>query len=69
MDRVSSLRSKFTSTLIVSQDFTDAITRDWGGRPFDDLIAGWKYVLDAFPEVNVIHHLARLCDLTNWLLD
>jgi hypothetical protein len=54
MDRVSSLATKLTLTLIVSPDFTDAITGDWGGRPFDDLIAGWKYVLDAFPEVNMI---------------
>jgi hypothetical protein len=52
MDRVSLLRIKFLLVLIVSPDFTDAITGDWGGRPFDDLIAGWKYVLDVFPEVN-----------------
>lgn len=29
----------------------DAITGDWGGKPFVDLIAGWKYVLSAYPEV------------------
>jgi dipeptidyl aminopeptidase/acylaminoacyl peptidase len=40
--------------LIVSPDFTDAITGDWGGRPFDDLIEGWKNVLAFYPEVNAI---------------
>ncbi|KDN41730.1 hypothetical protein RSAG8_07261, partial [Rhizoctonia solani AG-8 WAC10335] len=34
------------------QEFTDAITEDWGGRPFEDLRKGWKYVLDNYEEVD-----------------
>jgi dipeptidyl aminopeptidase/acylaminoacyl peptidase len=46
-----------SSSLNRLSEFTDAIAEDWGGKPFDDLIAGWKYVLDKFPQV--IH--AFLC--------
>ncbi|KAG8933244.1 hypothetical protein FRC01_010233 [Tulasnella sp. 417] len=31
------------------QDFTDAITKDWGGKPFVDLLHGWKYALKHYP--------------------
>ncbi|CAG7853281.1 Dipeptidyl-peptidase 5; AltName: Full=Dipeptidyl-peptidase V; Short=DPP V; Short=DppV; Flags: Precursor [Serendipita indica DSM 11827] len=41
-----------TGSTTYGQNFTDAITEDWGGRPFQDLIAGWKYVLDRYPEIN-----------------
>ncbi|RAP59373.1 peptidase S9 [Oleiagrimonas sp. MCCC 1A03011] len=30
------------------QDFTDSISGDWGGKPLDDLKAGWKYALDKY---------------------
>jgi len=30
------------------QKFTDAISLDWGGKPFEDLIAGEKYVIEKF---------------------
>jgi len=30
------------------QKFTDEISRDWGGKVFEDLIAGQKYVLETF---------------------
>jgi dipeptidyl aminopeptidase/acylaminoacyl peptidase len=32
-------------------ELTDAITEDWGGKPFVDLIEGWKYALEKYPEV------------------
>ncbi|KIM30118.1 hypothetical protein M408DRAFT_67081 [Serendipita vermifera MAFF 305830] len=41
-----------TGSTTYGQNFTDAITEDWGGRPFEDLIAGWKYVLERFPEID-----------------
>lgn len=31
------------------QDFTDGITKDWGGKPFVDLLHGWKYALKHYP--------------------
>ncbi|KAJ1303239.1 hypothetical protein OPQ81_011437 [Rhizoctonia solani] len=34
------------------QEFTDAIAEDWGGRPFEDLRKGWKYVLNNYEEVD-----------------
>ncbi|KAG8968683.1 hypothetical protein FRC03_006430 [Tulasnella sp. 419] len=30
------------------QEFTDAITEDWGGKPFVDLKHGWDYALKTF---------------------
>lgn len=30
------------------QDFTNSISGDWGGKPLDDLKAGWKAALDRF---------------------
>ncbi|CAG8598565.1 9145_t:CDS:2, partial [Acaulospora colombiana] len=41
-----------TVKLSTSLEFTDAITEDWGGRPFDDMIRGWKYILEKHPEVS-----------------
>lgn len=34
------------------QDFTDAIAENWGGRPFEDLQKGWKYILNKYPEID-----------------
>ena len=42
-------------------EFTDAIAEDWGGKPFVDMIAGWKYVLDSYPQARHI----RLIDPRN----
>ncbi|KAI0248259.1 hypothetical protein BJV78DRAFT_1238264 [Lactifluus subvellereus] len=36
----------------LSIDFTDGITKDWGGKPFIDLQRGWKYALDKYPEID-----------------
>ncbi len=30
------------------QDFTDAVTKDWGGAPFMDLVLGQKYAVENF---------------------
>ncbi|KAJ6605658.1 Alpha/Beta hydrolase protein [Mycena sp. CBHHK59/15] len=32
--------------------FTEGITGDWGGKPFVDMRAGWKYVLDTYPQID-----------------
>ena len=32
-------------------EFTDAIAGDWGGKPFVDLVKGWKHALQIYPEV------------------
>jgi len=34
------------------QKFTDEISQDWGGRVFQDLIAGQKYVIQNFPFID-----------------
>ncbi|KAJ6559073.1 Alpha/Beta hydrolase protein [Mycena vulgaris] len=41
-----------TGSTTFGQEFTDGITEDWGGKPFVDLIAGWKYVLDSYPQID-----------------
>ena len=37
---------------LLSLDLVDAITKDWGGKPFVDLQKGWKYALDKYPEID-----------------
>ncbi|KAJ7189841.1 Alpha/Beta hydrolase protein [Mycena pura] len=44
-----------TGSTTFGQEFTDAIAEDWGGKPFVDMIAGWKYVLDSYPQARHIH--------------
>ncbi|KAI0304472.1 alpha/beta-hydrolase [Multifurca ochricompacta] len=41
-----------TGSTTFGQDFTDAIAKDWGGKPFVDLQKGWNYALDKFPEID-----------------
>ncbi|KAG8776315.1 hypothetical protein FRC16_004554, partial [Serendipita sp. 398] len=41
-----------TGSTTYGQNFTDAITEDWGGKPFVDLQLGWKYILDTYPEID-----------------
>jgi dipeptidyl aminopeptidase/acylaminoacyl peptidase len=36
----------------LSTDLTNAIAKDWGGKPFVDLQKGWKYALDKYPEID-----------------
>jgi dipeptidyl aminopeptidase/acylaminoacyl peptidase len=33
------------------QDFTDAINKDWGGKPFKDLVAGLEFVKRAYKDI------------------
>jgi len=33
--------------------FTDAITEDWGGKPFVDMKKGWDYILSKYSEVRM----------------
>jgi len=30
----------------------DEVTRDWGGKVFEDLLLGWKYVQQRWPEID-----------------
>ncbi|KAF8169251.1 Alpha/Beta hydrolase protein [Pholiota molesta] len=41
-----------TGSTTFGQEFTDAIAEDWGGKPFTDMINGWKYALNAYPEID-----------------
>ncbi|KAJ7442681.1 Alpha/Beta hydrolase protein [Mycena latifolia] len=41
-----------TGSTTFGQEFTDGIAEDWGGKPFVDMIAGWKYVLDSYPQID-----------------
>jgi len=34
------------------QDFTDAVSKNWGGAPYEDLVAGTEYVLEHFPFID-----------------
>ncbi|KAJ7442678.1 Alpha/Beta hydrolase protein [Mycena latifolia] len=33
-------------------EFTEGIVEDWGGKPFVDMIAGYKYVLESYPQID-----------------
>jgi len=41
-----------TGSTTFGQEFTDAIAEDWGGKPFIDMIHGWKHALQKYPEVD-----------------
>jgi len=41
-----------TGSTTFGQEFTDAISEDWGGKPFVDMINGWKYALNQHPEID-----------------
>ncbi|KZV95473.1 alpha/beta-hydrolase [Exidia glandulosa HHB12029] len=41
-----------TGSTTFGQDFTDAISGDWGGRPFEDLRKGWAYVKEHYPQID-----------------
>ncbi|KAF9561807.1 alpha/beta-hydrolase [Agrocybe pediades] len=41
-----------TGSTTFGQEFTDAIAEDWGGKPFEDMINGWKFALDKYPEID-----------------
>jgi len=41
-----------TGSTTFGQEFTDAIAEDWGGKPFTDMIHGWKHALHRYPEID-----------------
>jgi len=41
-----------TGSTSFGQELTDAIREDWGGKPFVDMIHGWKHVLAKYPEID-----------------
>ncbi|KAG0699998.1 alpha beta-hydrolase [Suillus ampliporus] len=41
-----------TGSTSFGQDFTDGINQNWGGRPIQDLLMGWKYILQNYPEID-----------------
>ncbi|PPQ84495.1 hypothetical protein CVT26_003741 [Gymnopilus dilepis] len=41
-----------TGSTTFGQEFTDAIAEDWGGKPFIDMIHGWKHALKEYPEID-----------------
>ncbi|KAF9454685.1 hypothetical protein P691DRAFT_189906 [Macrolepiota fuliginosa MF-IS2] len=41
-----------TGSTTFGQELTDAIKEDWGGKPFVDLINGWKHALEKYPEID-----------------
>ena len=51
---------------VLFPDLTDAIAKDWGGKPFVDLRKGWQYVLDNYPQVRT--QRIRVCDTLIWFL-
>jgi len=41
-----------TGSTTFGQEFIDAITEDWGGKPFVDLKKGWDYILAKYPQID-----------------
>ncbi|KAF8842149.1 alpha beta-hydrolase [Paxillus ammoniavirescens] len=41
-----------TGSTSFGQNLTEGIKGDWGGKPFVDLINGWKYVLENYPQID-----------------
>jgi dipeptidyl aminopeptidase/acylaminoacyl peptidase len=42
----------FTGSTGYGQEFTDAISGDWGGRPYTDIMKGTDYVLENYPFID-----------------
>ncbi|OJA17237.1 hypothetical protein AZE42_00166 [Rhizopogon vesiculosus] len=43
-----------TGSTSFGQNLTDGIQAEWGGRPIQDLLLGWKQILHDYPEVSWI---------------
>jgi dipeptidyl aminopeptidase/acylaminoacyl peptidase len=41
-----------TGSTSFGQKFTDGINKNWGDRPIQDLLAGWRYILQECPEID-----------------
>ncbi|KAF8530893.1 alpha/beta-hydrolase [Gautieria morchelliformis] len=41
-----------TGSTSFGQEFTNRISENWGGRPFEDLQKGWKAALKLYPEID-----------------
>ncbi|KAJ3491680.1 hypothetical protein NLI96_g535 [Meripilus lineatus] len=41
-----------TGSTTFGQELTNAIKKEWGGKPFTDLQKGWKYILEQYPEID-----------------
>ncbi len=47
-----------TGSTSYGQQFTDAITEEWGGLPYEDLVKGWEYIKDNLDYVDTDHAVA-----------
>ena len=47
-----------TGSTSYGQRFTDAITEEWGGLPYEDLVNGWEYIKDNLDYVDTDHAVA-----------
>jgi hypothetical protein len=52
---ITEVHHAYDSSLITRWvEFMDEVTCDWGGKPFEDLLLGWKYVQTRWPEVSLL---------------
>ncbi|MDQ7822066.1 MAG: S9 family peptidase [Candidatus Eremiobacteraeota bacterium] len=42
----------FRGSVGYGQKFTDMVSKDWGGKPYQDLMEGLEYLITAFPFIN-----------------
>ena len=47
-----------TGSTSYGQQFTDAITEEWGGLPYEDLVKGFEYIKDRLDYVDTDHAVA-----------
>ena len=50
LSSISTIHANFA--MLNGTALTDAIQREWGGKPFDDLIRGYKHILNEYPEID-----------------
>ena len=51
------------------QAFTDAISGDWGGKPYEDIIKGLGYIHGAFPFVDISRNAAAGASYGGYMID
>jgi dipeptidyl aminopeptidase/acylaminoacyl peptidase len=43
---------RYEGSIMAASEFAESIVGDWGGKPFVDMVQGFKYVLESYPQVS-----------------
>lgn len=58
-----------TGSTSYGQDFTDAIQTQWGGRPYEDIVAGFEYISQNIPFVDTSRAVAAGASFGGYMMN